>query len=75
MFDAQACALDILRAVPEAHQVRVLRHIVYCVHRARGAEVEFDCVLTTREGALADVRLVMLCERMSAALVVGVRVE
>jgi len=73
VFNELACVFDFLNAVPETHQLRVLKHIVYCTHRARGAEVEFDCVLTTREGALADVRLVMLCERMSGTLVVGVR--
>ena len=74
-FSTLVSARALLDAVPEANQLRVLRYIVYCVHQARGDEVEFDCVLTDKEGQEIDVRLVMLCERNSGAFVVGILVN
>ena len=74
-FSTLVSARALLDAVPEANQLRVLRHIVYCVHQARGDEVEFDCVLADNKGREIDVRLVMLCERASGAFVVGILVN
>ena len=73
VFGPLASAQDLLSAVPEEQQVRVLRHIAFCVHTARGAETEISCTLLPRNGAAAadEHRLVMLCERASGALVVG----
>ena len=47
-----------MSAVPDGHQLRVLKHIVYCVRVAPGAEVAFATALKGPGGSEVGVRMV-----------------
>jgi len=62
----------LMEAVPDEHHLCVLEHITSCVREGSETEVQFECGLSSCNGNLISAQLIMKCNRVLGALVVGV---
>jgi len=62
-----------LALVPEAHRSRLLTSLGYCMHEARGKDVNLDCDMTMLGGIVGTFHLTLHCKpTASGAVIVGV---